>query len=52
MILLIDEKGKVVRSLHDPLGKVVNRISEVFEVDNELILGSFFTPFMSRMKYN
>jgi len=50
MILLFDEEGRVVRSLHDPTGKVVRQVSEVFEMDDEVIIGSFFTPFLVRMK--
>jgi len=51
MILLIDEKGKVIRSLHDLTGKVADKVSEVFEIDdNEIIIGTFFRPFLVRMK--
>jgi len=50
MILLVDGEGRVVRSLHDPTAKVVFRVSEVLEVDDELIIGSIFGPSMARMK--
>jgi len=50
MILLVDEGGTVVRSLHDPTAQVVFRVSEVFEVDDELIIGSIFGPSMARIK--
>ncbi|XP_065890169.1 adipocyte plasma membrane-associated protein-like isoform X2 [Dysidea avara] len=50
MILLVDEEGRVVKSLHDMTGKVVVKVSEVFEMDDEVIIGSFFTPFLVRMK--
>ena len=43
MLLLVDEQGTVIKSLHDPSGKVVERISEGLEVDNELIMGLFCT---------
>ena len=50
MIILVDEEGRVVRGLHDPTGKVVHKASEVFEMDDEVIIGSFFTPFLVWMK--
>ena len=50
MILLVDEDGKVVRSLHDPTAQVVFKVSEVFEVDDELIMGTYIGPSMARMK--
>ncbi|XP_065889707.1 adipocyte plasma membrane-associated protein-like isoform X2 [Dysidea avara] len=52
MILLVDEEGRVVRSLHDPTAKVVFRVSEVLEVNDELMIGSIFGPSMARMKLN
>ena len=50
MILLIDEEGKVIRSLHDSTGKVVVQVTEAFEIDDELIIGSFTLPYISRLK--
>ena len=47
MLLLVDEQGTVIKNLHDPLGKVVVGISEAFDLNSELIMGSFSTPFMS-----
>lgn len=52
MLLLVDEEGTVIKSLHDPSGKVVNSISEGLEVENELIMGSFSAPFMTKMTLN
>ena len=49
-ILLVDEEGSVIRSLHDPTAKVVFRVSEVLEMDDELMIGSIFGPSMARMK--
>ena len=52
MLLLMDEQGTVIKSLHDPSGKVVVGISEGLELNNELIMGSFSTPFMTKMTLN
>ena len=52
MLLLVDEEGSMIHSMHDPSGKVVEGISEVLEVNNELIIGSFFAPFMAKMTLN
>ena len=52
MLLLIDEKGIVLKSLHDPSGKVVQSISEGREIDDELIIGSFSAPFMAKLTLN
>ena len=52
MLLLVDEEGTVIQSMHDPTGKVVMGISEGLEIDNELIIGSFSAPFMAKMTLN
>ena len=52
MILEFDLMGNIVRSLHDPTGKWVPSISEVEEVDGYIYLGSYFLPFISRLKLN
>ena len=52
MLLLADEEGTVMKTLHDPSGKVMYSISEGLEVNNELIMGSFFAPFMAKLKLN
>ena len=41
--------GWTRNSDHDPSGKVVVGISEGLELNNELIMGSFSTPFMTKM---
>jgi len=38
MLLLVDEEGRVVKSLHDPISKVVGLVTEAFEVDDEIII--------------
>lgn len=52
MLLLVDEEGTVIQSMHDPTGKVVQGISEGLEINNELIVGSFSAPFMAKMTLN
>lgn len=52
MLLLVDEEGTVIQSMHDPTGKVVQGISEGLEINNELIVGSFSAPFMAKMILN
>ena len=49
MVLLIDETGTIVKSLHDPSGQVVSRVSEALEINDELIVGSFFEPFIAKV---
>ena len=50
MILLIDEEGKVIRSLHDPTGQIITQPTEAYEMDDELLIGSFSQPYLSRLK--
>ena len=49
MVLLVDEEGKVIKSMHDPSGKVMGGISEALELNNELIIGSFLAPFVAKI---
>ena len=49
MLLLVDEEGRVIKSLHDPSGKVMGGISEALELNNELIVGSFMAPFVAKI---
>ena len=36
-------------NLHDPTGKVVGQVTEVFEMGDELIFGLFNQPCLSRL---
>ena len=52
MLILVDEEGTVIQSMHDPSGRVVQGISEGLEINNELVIGSFSAPFMAKMPLN
>ncbi|EGT44266.1 hypothetical protein CAEBREN_31798, partial [Caenorhabditis brenneri] len=45
MILELDSKGEILRSLHDVYGKVVGDVSQVTEHDGHLYIGSFADEF-------
>ena len=50
MVMMISEEGKVIKCLQDQAGKVVYRISEAFEFEGDLYLGSFIAPFIGKLK--
>lgn len=50
MVARMDEAGNIVEALHDQGGRTLYSISEAFEYDNELIIGSFEAPFIGKLK--
>ena len=50
MVMMISEDGEVIKCLQDQTGKVVYRISEAFEFEGDLYLGSFIAPFIGKLK--
>ena len=52
MVARMDEAGNIVEALHDKGGQTLYTISEAFEYNNELIIGSFEAPFIGRLKLN
>jgi len=50
MVMMISEKGSVIRCYHDQTGETVYRISEAFEFEGELYLGSYIAPFIGKLK--
>ena len=50
MVMMISEEGKVTKCLQDQTGEVVYRISEAFEYEGDLYLGSFIAPFIGKLK--
>ena len=50
MVMMISEEGKVIKCLQDQTGKAVYRISEAFEFEGDLYLGSFIAPFIGKLK--
>ena len=47
MIFEVNDKGDLLRTLHDPTGNITWGLSEGFELsDGRVALGSFFAPFM------
>ncbi|GFS96770.1 adipocyte plasma membrane-associated protein [Nephila pilipes] len=49
MIIEFDDKGKIIRSLHSPTGKVTH-LSEAFEHNGYLYLGSWRNHYIGRLK--
>ena len=51
MILRLDENGSINESLHDPSGKIIDEIIDVFEdkEENALLLGSYKHEFLGRL---
>ena len=42
----------MIKSSHDPSGKVGEKILKHLKIDDGLIIGSFFAPFMAKMLWN
>lgn len=49
LIIHVNEKGKIDRSLHDTSGSVIDKVSQVLEFGDHLYLGSFGAPFLGRL---
>ena len=51
MILRLDEDGSIKESLHDPSGKIIDEIIDVYEdkEENALLLGSYKHAFLGRL---
>ncbi|XP_041032359.1 adipocyte plasma membrane-associated protein isoform X4 [Carcharodon carcharias] len=52
LVLELNEDGSIRRSFHDPHGVVVPAVSEADEHDGYLYLGSYYSPFLSRLNLN
>ena len=50
MVMMINEEGSVIECLQDQTGKIVYRISEAFEFEGDLYLGSYVAPFIGKLK--
>ena len=53
MILRLDENGNIKESLHDPSGKFIDEIIDVYEdtEENVLLLGSYKHDFLGRLPF-
>ena len=49
LLIEIDNEGNILRSFHDPTGKVVPSVSEVEEHDGILYMGSYYLPYISTL---
>ena len=50
ILLEIDIKGQIINSFQDPGGKVIGAgMSEGFEYENNVYLGSFSSPFLAKI---
>jgi len=52
MVARMDEAGNIVEALHDQGGKTLYSISEAFEYEDQLIVGSFEAPFIGKLELN
>ena len=50
VVMMISEEGTVTKYLQDQTGEVVYRLSEAYEFEGELYLGSFIAPFIGKLK--
>ena len=50
MVMMISEEGQVIKCLQDQTGEVVYRISEAFEYEGDLYLGSVVAQFIAKLK--
>uniref|UniRef100_UPI00358EA9B3 adipocyte plasma membrane-associated protein n=1 Tax=Myxine glutinosa TaxID=7769 RepID=UPI00358EA9B3 len=50
LILELGPEGHIRRSLHDISGTAVSSVSEVYEHGDWLYLGSYFAPFLARLR--
>ena len=50
MVFLISEEGSVIKTLQDQTGEVVFRVTEGFEFEGDLYLGSNIAPFIGKLK--
>lgn len=50
LVMALDESGRIVRTLHDPGGQVVQGITSVEEVDGHLYFGNLYWDWIGRWK--
>ena len=50
MVLVISKEGSVIKTLQDQTGKAVYRVTEAFEFEGDLYLGSHIAPFIGKLK--
>ncbi|KAK3093107.1 hypothetical protein FSP39_011140 [Pinctada imbricata] len=49
LLIEVDDNGNIMRSLHDPTGKVIPSLSEAEDKNGVLHFGSYNLPFMGRL---
>jgi hypothetical protein len=49
LIIEINDKGEIIRSLHDPSAEKVPSASEVEDKDGVLYFGSYYLPYISKL---
>jgi len=52
MVARLEEDGTIVETLHDQGAHTLHSISEAFEYQNELLIGSFEAPFIGKLTLN
>ena len=50
MLLKLSSKGEILQSFHDPTGTVMGEVTEVFEDEGVLYLGSYKHDFLGKLK--
>ena len=44
LVIEVDTAGRILRSLHDPGGRVLESVSHVLDLGDRLLLGSYEAP--------
>ena len=52
LIVHLNEKGEITKSLHDPTGAKITAVSEVEDKNGVLYMGSYNLPYLSTLNYN
>ncbi len=50
MVLELSREGKVIRSLHDKGGTLTSATSQILELGDTLLIGSYKAPYIIRVK--
>jgi len=52
MVARLDEDGTILETLHDHGARTLHSISEAFEYNDELLIGSFEAHFIGKLTLN
>ena len=49
LVLHLNEKGEITKSLHDPTGAKIPAVSEIEDKNGFLYMGSYNLPFLAKL---